>query len=251
MNRIDVQKQPTDLTEEPKRSKPQSDKTVKKLKNRKLATYENPTIVVPESTNRPLLRKALKKTFLNKMLSQDKAIDIDFSKRTSRNFDFFQVNVLFNKHLTVADVKLAIYFHNIFHTVDDKIDFRGLVFIVRPYKADIDLARGYGELGGIYIKDNYHSKEPAYYDELQDFYSLIHASKNLIGSESPTELNKTIQRLHDYGYITVTDITPENQAIPIPGKSDKPGVIRRVRLKHIRLCKWMVFNKVFYQLEGM
>lgn len=222
----------------------------KRLKNVKLATKENPTVVVPESVDRPLLRDALKDSFLARNLELDKGKEIDFSKRTSRGFDYFQMNVLFNKSLTVADVKLAIYLHNVF-VMDDEINFRGLVFVVRPIATYMELSRAYGELGGVYIRDNYHSKEAALYTEENDFCYLIDFAKNLVGSDSSTVLTKTLQRLHDYGYITVTDITPETQAIPIPSKTKKPDSNRRVRLKHIRLCKWMVYNKVFWQLEGM
>lgn len=222
----------------------------KKLKNVKLATKENPTVVVPESVDRPLLREVLKDSFLARNLELDKGKEIDFTKRTSRGFDYFQMNVLFNKSLTVADVKLAIYLHNVF-VMDDEINFRGLIFVVRPMAINMDLSRAYGEPKGLYIRDNYHSKEVAFYKEEEDFWHLIECSENLVGSDSSTVLTKTLQRLHDYGYITVTDITPETQAIPIPGKTKKSNANRRVRLKHIRLCKWMVYNKVFWQLEGM
>lgn len=222
----------------------------KRLKNVKLATKENPTVVVPESVDRPFLREALKDSFLSRNLELDKGKEIDFTKRTSRGFDYFQLNVLFNKFLTVADVKLAIYLHNVF-VMDDEINLRGLVFVVRRIASNMELSRAYGELGGVYIRDNYHSKEAAFYKEEEDFWHLIECSENLVGSDSPTVLAKTLQRLHDSGYITVTDITPETQAIPIPSKTKKSDANRRVRLKHIRLCKWMVYNKVFWELEGM
>jgi hypothetical protein len=208
-------------------------------------------VVVPESVDRPLLLEALKDSFIKKNLGLDKGKEIDLTKRTSRGFDYYQINVVFNKSLTVADVKLAIFLHNIFLTHDDKLDLKGLVFVVRAIASNMELSRTYGTDGGIYIRDNYHSKEPTFYNEIEDFWPLTDANINLVGSDNPTVLNKTLQRLHDFGYITVTDITPETQAIPIPGKTKKSGANRRVRLKHIRLCKWMIYNKVFWQLKGM
>lgn len=240
--------------------KPESEKKIKKIKNTKLATASNPTVVVPENTRRPLIEQFFKREFIKKLQDQLKDVEKGITTRNSRDFDFFQLNLVFNKYLTAADVKLAVYLHEYLRTYEYsrtgeyKVDFKGAVFIVRQTKSNMKIERGYGHIyedddvtRGLFIKDKYHSKKPTFYDD-EFFFSLISCSENLVGSKSSRVLIKTLQRLHDFGYITVTDITPENQKIPIPGKS---GVIRRVRFKHIRLCKWMVFNKLFEYFKDM
>lgn len=256
MSDADIHGSTKNSTTKTAQKKTESEKKIKKVKNAKLATASNPTVVVPENTRRPLIEKIFKREFIKKLQDQFKDPDKGLLTRNSRDFDFFQLNVVFNKYLNAADVKLAVYLHEYLRNPENKVDFKGAVFIVRPTSEDMNIERGYGHyyeddgIRGLFIKDKYHSKKPTFYDE-DSYFSLISCAEILVGSKSSRILIKTLQRLHDYGYITVTDITPENQAIPIAGKVDKPGVVRRVRFKHIRICKWMVFNKVFYQFEGM
>lgn len=134
-------------------------------------------------------------------------------------------------------------------------EYDGRVCIIRESENDVNVLKWYGEGDGegVWIGDSYHGKER--YEYLQSAYiRLFDVCSKLIPNSTSKLIYKSLTNLHNLGYLTVTDIITENQRsyrlksgenYTDDGKQ-KP---RRPRLKHVRLCRWMIHTKIWDKFE--
>ncbi|MCS6241452.1 hypothetical protein [Shewanella baltica] len=193
----------------------------------RIGTYDNPLKLVREGAPRELLLKHSRHTSRGVF---------DFHKLDDFGSNTYILNVLFNNHLTLQDVKLALYFY-------EELADGGRLFSTSS--GNFRPANEYGE--GFHTQDTYEEGLVIGTDESfeQDFIrtnksgyfpSLLHLTTSMGMNLTPQGITKLIRRLHDFGYITVTDVTPANTYNPpVTGKKTK----YRARLRHIRLCKGM------------
>lgn len=244
-------------------------------KKSRVGTFDDPIWVLPDSCERPSLWLYLKKGFFAKKTqdSEDKDNDEEPSNTSepigrrakkkaevknrganlnhwaSADRDYYIKNVLHNQQLTLAETKIALYLYDLMAAEFVDPEFRGLVCIVRATSTGIDLERRYGDIDGIYIMDKYHGKETyQYFDE--KYSNLYDVCQSLIPNASTKVISEALANLHNFGYLTVTDIIEENQRSYRLKSGEnyiedeyKPS--RRPRLKHVRLCRWMIHTKIW------
>lgn len=193
-----------------------------------IGSFTNPVKLVSESSPRSLLLKHAKHT------SQGV---FDFHKLPDFGHDAYTFNVLFNNHLTLQEVKLAIYLR-------DELNDGGRIFSTSSSNSFCP-ANKYGEgfrdddgfKEGLVIGSNGSmSQNIIFTDDLGFFPSLLSLTQAMGMKLTPQGMTNLIRRLHDFGYITVTDITPENTFRPPVLSSTRHY---RARLRHIRLCEGM------------
>lgn len=198
----------------------------------RIGTSSNPIKPVSESTPRKLLLKHCKNTSIG---------FFDFHSLPNFGNDTYILNVLFNSHLSPQEVKFAIYFH-------EELSKVGKVFSTSS--GNFCPANEYGEgfiedgkycegvvIGGIdSIKQiTCKTNEEGY------FPSLMCLADSMGMKLTPQGMTKLVRRLHDFGYITVTDITPANTYTP-PALHKKTEY--RARLRYIRLCEGMRWKDI-------
>lgn len=237
-----------------KPAEPQKSESVKTRREHgslKIGTDENPIVLVPESAPRV---KLIKHLYLDCFKSRD--IDfkknnagIDLNKWGSSERDYYISNVIRNKFLNHVETKLALHLYNLF-CGDNGIYFPGYVFVVRDTPQYKTLIRRYGY--GLTIC-NYHKTENIYHG-LESFRDLYDDLGFLFEKYCASDLASALQTLHDFAYITVTDIVEENlnsnrylSSTDIP-KFESKIIKRKPRLKHIRLCRWMIHTPVWSKL---
>jgi len=172
---------------------------------------------------------------------------IKFAKNTGRDeFDFHALpdfgcecylqNVLYNPHLTPYEVKLAVFFY------EDLID--GGKIYTTSFSDVFMPALRYGGLfqvgkdfyDGIACGNLESFNSDVIYSE-DGYYPSLPKYTELMGMKLTAQrLLNLVRRLHDFGYITVTDITINN-TYRKKSKNNEKAV--RARLRHIRLCKGM------------
>lgn len=193
----------------------------------RIGTFDHPVKLVSEDAPRKLLLKHI-------LLTSHGVFD--FHKLADFGSDTYILNVLFNNHLTLQDVKLALYFH-------EELADGGKVFSTSS--SNFCPANQYGEgiiENGIYRKflvigsNDSFKQDICYTNEEGYFPSLIHLTTSMGMKLTPQGITNLVRRLHDFGYITVTDVTPANTYNP--SEANKKASYR-ARLRHIRLCKGM------------
>ncbi|WP_306522198.1 hypothetical protein [Rheinheimera sp.] len=193
----------------------------------RIGTKKNPIKLVNESISRRLLLAHCKNT---------SSKHFDFHSLPNFGEDCFIENVLFNPHLTLPEVKLAIYFFGeladggqIF-TTSFAEDFRPALLYGDVFEVDEEFIDGMA-IGS----DESLRSEVAYSNE--GYYTSLPLITSRMGMKLTSQrLINLLRRLHDFGYVTVTDITPDNSYEP-PNKADKK--VSRARLRHIRLHNGM------------
>lgn len=199
----------------------------------RIGTKNNPIRLVNESIERPLLVQCCRNTSSG---------GFDFHDLQDFGEDVYLRNVISNPFLTGQEIKLAIYF---FVELEGE---SGKVFSTSTDLFGFLPANTYGEWffdketedwrSGIAFgfEDTLRSKiiftnEHGYYP------SLVIAASSMGIKVTSHRLIALIRRLHDFGYITVTDITLRNTYEYT--HSPKDSEESRARLRHIRLCKGM------------
>lgn len=217
-------------------------KRVVKRKYTKIGTFDDPIITVWDSVERTELIKILSGHYYKGKSIELKKTEINYNKWGSDERDWYILNVIYNKLLTPVDVKLALFFYNKIK-LNGKF-YAGLLCGVRDSRELIDLDRHYGDGTGIYILDDYHYDEPRLYS-YQDAEDLVAQFNEMHDHEIPSRyLMKSLRRLHDFGYITLTNISRENQK-SFKGANGFNTEKARPRLVHVRLLRWMIHNKVY------
>lgn len=188
----------------------------------RIGTSDNPIKLVSESTPRSLLLKHSRSTSLD---------EFDFHKLPDSEDDAYINNIIFNNHLTLQEVKLAVYFH-------ERLAYNGAVFSTSNSEKFCPM-KEYGDIdiGGLVIgSDGSFDQDIVDADEYGEFPSLLNLTTAMGMQLTPQGITNLVRRLHDFGYITVTDITPINTFTP-----KKPSLKQtyRARLRHIRLCEGM------------
>lgn len=217
-------------------------KKAMKRKYTKIGTLDDPIITVWDSVERTELIKILSGHHYKGKDIVLKKTKINYNKWGSDERDWYILNVIYNKLLTPVDVKLALFFYNKIKLNSEY--YVGLLCGVRDSKELIDLDRHYGDGTGIFIIDGYHYDEPRLYS-YQDAEDLVAHFNQMHDKEIPSrKLMQSLRRLHDFGYITLTSISRENQK---SFKSTKISDVEksRPRLVHVRLLRWMIHNKVY------
>ncbi|WP_141686164.1 hypothetical protein [Alishewanella sp. HH-ZS] len=226
-----------------------------------LGTDENPIMLVPESAHRPKLVKHLLPGFIPRKPKDEKKADktsdglrtnnggIDLNKWGSSERNYYIENVVNNKFLSHLETKLALYLYSIF-THKGEFYYPGYIFIVRDTPDYSVFNRRFDDYICVY---GYHQTEELHY-YIAGFFDLFKRLELLFVEDYQKELSNALDSLHDFGYITVTDIVEENlysnrhpktSAIP---KIDTKAVKRKPRLKHIRIGRWMVHTPYWTKL---
>lgn len=227
----------------------------------KIGTKENPIMLVPESAHRPKLVKHLYPDFIPRKPEDEKKADktsdglrtnnggIDLNKWGSSERNYYLENVINNKFLSHLETKLALKLYSIF-THKGEFYFPGYIFIVRDTPDYSVFSRRFDDYICVL---NYHKTEKYHY-YFNGLYDLYEDLELLFVEDYHKQLSNALDSLHDFGYITVTDIVEENldsnrhpktSAIP---KIDTKVVKRKPRLKHIRIGRWMVHTPVWSKL---
>lgn len=230
-------------------------------RSNKMGTKENPIILVPESAHRPKLLKHLLPDFIPRKPTDEKKADktpdglrtnnggIDLNKWGSSERNYYLENVINNKFLSHLETKLALKLYSIF-THKDEFYFPGYIFVVRDTPDYSVFSRRFDDYICVL---NYHKTEEFHYP-FEGFYDLYEDLELLFVEDYHKELSNALDSLHDFGYITVTDIVEDNldsnrhpKTSFVP-KIDTKVVKRKPRLKHIRIGRWMVHTPVWYKL---
>ncbi|MFC3095250.1 hypothetical protein DRW07_15445 [Alteromonas sediminis] len=166
------------------------------------------------------------------------------STRDSNDLLCFQTNVLSNHYLSNTQILLALYLNNdLFQCLG------GEVFVIARENVDFDskIAHLFGKLGWEKLEVEYPSS-----DKFSDSYYLSSEVRNLLVEFcssvnmklEPKDIRNDLITLHDFGYITVSEMTFENseQANEISNlKKKKP----RPSLIHIRISPWMLEKSIW------
>lgn len=193
----------------------------------RLGTKMNPIKLVNESIERPLLVKNCKNSSSG---------CFDFHALPDFGEDTFVMNVLFNPHLTLPEVRLAIFFHEELcgggkvYSTSFSDDFVPAVRYGDAFKVDGDYYDGlaFGSADKLKYEIQYAN------DGMYPSLPMLTASMGM--KLTSQRLVNIIRRLHDFGYITVTDINTVNTYRK--SKMSSNGT-NRARLRHIRLHSGM------------
>ena len=166
------------------------------------------------------------------------------STQDSNNIDCFQTNVLSNHVLSNSQILLALYLNNeLFQCLG------GEVFVLA--RANVDFYSKIEHLFGEYASEKLEVQYPAA-DEFSDSFYLSSEVRNLLVEFcssvnmklEPKDIRNDLITLHDFGYITVSEMTFENsqQTNEISNlKKRKP----RPSLIHIRISPWMLEKSIW------
>lgn len=197
----------------------------------RLGSLSNPIKLVNESIVRDLLVKHARHT--------SRGI-FDFNSLPDQDYDSFIMNVLTNPHLTFQEAKLAIYFHQY-------LPNEGTVYTT-SFSNSFMPAYTYGGLfkdkkelrDGILIgtEDSIRGYVE-YCDDDGEYVRLPDISEMLCMKLTSQKLLGLLKRLHDFGYITITDINEKNTYFKSKKNTEKKDKRTRARLRHIRLCRGM------------
>ena len=192
----------------------------------RIGTFENPIKLVSESVPRRLLLAHSKNTSIGVF---------DFHSLPDFGEDVFIRNVLFNGHLTLQEVKLAIYF---FEELSDS----GKVFSTSlsefcPALVYGDVIESNGDYFDCLVIGSEDSFEQEIFYSNDGYYPSLSMLTTSMGMKLTSQgLTNLVRQLHNFGYITVTDITAGNTYGSQNPNSTKK---ERARLRHIRLCNGM------------
>ncbi len=184
-----------------------------------VGTRRNPVKPVPENSARPLLKKYSLVT-VNEKTELHKIKEI-------YNGEIFLLNIISNPHLLKDEIRLAIYLlHRLYASSE-------LFLTIEVLEFDVEV--NYGEDGLLHVgKLNSKRYEEFVLDRM--IINLLDELRDLKIKFTSARLIAALKRLHDFGYITITEInlanTYEGQKIHNRGKS-------RARLRHIRLSEEM------------
>lgn len=207
----------------------------------RLGDQHNPLKLMNENSKRPLLEKYAQHT-------TDEGFDHNQIK--SYGTENYIYNLIFNQHLTLAEVKLGLLLHE-----QLKSKVHGDVY---DTSADLDFIPAY--VYGCYIEDKkgikHHTILAGRKNSKQGFldfrsdkegsYNGLYWSAKALGLNlTPQRFVSVLKRLHDFGYITITDISPDNCYESKKAKNGSNPLERRVRLRHIRLHKGAMKKIVF------
>lgn len=199
----------------------------------RIGTENNPIRLVNESIKRDLLIKHCRNTFSG---------GFDFHSLPDFGEDVYLRNVIYNPFLSGQEIKLAIYFF-----IELELE-SGKVFSTTVDSYDFVPVNTYGELffdietdgmrAGIAFGREDSLKSQVVFANTDGYYpSLAIAASSMGIKVTSHRLLALLRRLHDFGYITVTDITSRNTYDYENLASDTND--SRARLRHIRLCKGM------------
>lgn len=185
-----------------------------------IGTRKNPIKPVPENTLRPLLKK-YSITPVNERTELHKLKD-DYIRKV------FLLNVISNPHLSKDESRLAIYLLQKLYATSE-------LFLTIESSEEFDAEMNYGEDGSLYVgRLNSKRHEEFILDRM--IINLLDELRALKIKFTSAKLIAALKRLHDFGYITITEInlanTYEGHKIHNRGKS-------RARLRHIRLSEEM------------
>lgn len=201
------------------------------MRKNRLGSLSNPIKLVNESIVRDLLVKYARHTARG---------IFDFNSLPDQDYDCFIMNVLTNPYLTFQEAKLAIYFHQ--HVPNE-----GTIYTTSFSNLFIP-AYTYGAL----FKDKEESREGIligtedsikgyieYSDDYGEYVRLPDITEMLCMKLTSQKLLGLLKRLHDFGYITITDINEKNTYCKSKKNTEKKDKKSRARLRHIRLCRGM------------
>lgn len=234
-------------------------------KKSRIGTKDDPIQVIQENCERdalwPLLNeqfyesKTYKRSEILAMIKEGQEIPKNWGVNTSHwadsSRDFYINNVLYNHVLTLTEVKIALYFYHLLIAGRKKPEYDGTVCIVRSSENDVNVLKWYGDGDGegIWIADSYHGQKIYEYHK-SAYTRLYDVCRKMIPNATTKVITDTLANLHNHGYLIVTDIVTENQRsyrlksgenYTEDGKQ-KP---RRPRLKHVRICRWMIHTKIW------
>jgi predicted transposase YbfD/YdcC len=160
----------------------------------------------------------------------DPGFRFSYVKKDEIGYELFMSNIISNPHLPVLCMRVAIALYLLLDNVANNED----VFITTSRKLNYDEI---GDDGFVYIGK---SSEDFLINEDSRLTQILNADFNL---DIPTKvLNKVLDTLHSFHYITVTDISPDNlhknakEQWNKENKNKKTGKKKfRACVKHIRL----------------
>lgn len=220
-----------------------------------IGTYDDPIALINDRTARKELLAHLDLGCFDKKdeVFTDDFKGINFNKWGSSERDYYIDNVIFNKYLNHLETKLALRIYRLLFDSEDRL-YMGAVFIVRHTRPPYNKVFDRRFEGGVYVR-GYHKTKTFWRYDYENFHNLYDELQTLsLETCSSGELAAALQRLHDFGYITLTDIVEENTesrraiAKETAKNTDNDPTKRRPRLKHIRIFRWMVHTLVWTKL---
>lgn len=189
----------------------------------KVGTFDNPIRLVQENTRRIGL-DANSNIWVNEI----GVYDFGRLKKPKNKFDLIINNIAFNPYLTAQEIRVALkiydllfdgFFNNIFLTVTSR-EFH---------------MRTIGESDEIIFSS---SKLSPFHWVIKDKQSLLDILKTVHVCLSPFELIEILNKLHDYYYITCTELASNNAAEYRRGFDYKNNVVHlsdTCKIAHIRI----------------
>lgn len=142
-----------------------------------------------ESTRWP--RKNLTLDYLNK--------EINSIYDEPQDFGCYVENIFSNPYLNHIEIKIALYLHK------QLFAFDGEIFFINSRYTSTSLGKTVGEDGAINFSDS--SILPVSIDEIKNLREELQNFNIIVSNQA---LSEAIQRLHDFAYITVTEICWSN-----------------------------------------
>ncbi|MDF3124672.1 hypothetical protein [Rheinheimera sp. 1928-s] len=208
------------------------DKVGKKSPKVRIGTKDNPFLATPESVERPFLIAAIE---------GGNHADFDFSKWHETN-DWFMFNSIYNTNLSHKEVRLLMFFHETTNNL-------GTIYETST-NGTTNVARHYGEDNFIFVEFPAATKlaeNPLGYEfffEDQECIALLTEIEKIGLKLDQKELAKMLYRLHDFGYLTVTDLIASNLKRPLKTVGEKP-TSHRAKLRLVRVTNSMTHKELW------
>lgn len=201
----------------------------------KLGSKKYPIIITPEisTAKNPELKEKRRRIFVNEQyIKPNKAQNSSISSSPKKPLSF-TINVISNPNLGKLDIKCALYLYDLL-----SFDPVGGLITTKKGLSPALLSTHLGEDDQLYTGFNEDCFPFVYISETKNLLDNLH-DINIKCAEK--ELNDSLQKLHHFGYITVTDVSWENVQVRAKNIKIKTGDLHTdiILCKHVSIGEGM------------